>query len=136
MRDGASVNESALTRLQDFFPQMLGVVCFSHTLDNVGKRFATPTLDTFGQYWVRLMSVSTAAKLQWTDLTDQAPLTFSETRWWSRWEVYQQLLVQFADISLFLDNSQDIAPKVCDHLRAIMNDDQRRNSLRIELSWP
>ena len=36
MRDGASVNESALTRLQDFFPQMLGVVCFSHTLDNVG----------------------------------------------------------------------------------------------------
>ena len=47
------------------FPNMVKVVCFSHT---------------------------------WKDLTGRAPKSYSETRWWSRWEVYQQLMVQFGDV--------------------------------------
>ncbi|CAB4040917.1 DNA-directed primase polymerase, partial [Paramuricea clavata] len=38
MRDGASVNQAALNRIAFIFPNLLNVVCFSHTLDNVAKR--------------------------------------------------------------------------------------------------
>ena len=37
MRDGASVNQAALNRIQFSFPKMLNIVCFSHTFDNVGS---------------------------------------------------------------------------------------------------
>ena len=44
MRDGASVNQAALNRIQFFFPKMLNIVCFFHTLDNVGNHLMIPTL--------------------------------------------------------------------------------------------
>ena len=86
MRDGASVNGAAVRNLQEFMPSVMNVLCFSHTLDNVGQHFNTPILDTFGQKWIRLFSVSHKAKLRWKDQTGQAAKSFSETRWWSRWE--------------------------------------------------
>ena len=36
MQDGASVNQAALNIVSFIFPNMVNVVCFSHTLDNVG----------------------------------------------------------------------------------------------------
>ena len=39
MRDGASVNEAGLCQVMFFFPNILNVICFSHTINNVGKHF-------------------------------------------------------------------------------------------------
>ena len=39
MRDGASVNGAALRQLKFFFPNLMDIVCFSHTVDNVGGHF-------------------------------------------------------------------------------------------------
>ena len=61
MKDGASVNQAALQQVRFFFPQLLDVTCFSHTIDNVGKHFNFRVLDTFAQYWVSLFSHSGAA---------------------------------------------------------------------------
>lgn len=36
--------EAALTHIKFVFPKMLSVVCFSHTLDNVGNHFKVPDL--------------------------------------------------------------------------------------------
>ena len=47
MRDGASVNEAGLRQVMFFFPNILNVICFSHTIDNVGKHFEFSVLDTF-----------------------------------------------------------------------------------------
>ena len=44
MKDGASVNEAALKHIKVVLPKMLSVVCFSHTLDNVGNHFKVPDL--------------------------------------------------------------------------------------------
>ena len=44
MRDGASVNQATLDRIQFIFPKTFNVVCFSHTLDNVGNHFVIPSL--------------------------------------------------------------------------------------------
>ena len=39
MRDGVAVNGAAVRSLKPFMPAMIDVVCFSHTLDNVGSAF-------------------------------------------------------------------------------------------------
>ncbi len=44
MRDGASVNQAALNRIQFIFPKTFNVVCLSHTLDNVANHFVIPNL--------------------------------------------------------------------------------------------
>ena len=90
MRDGASVNQAALNIVSFIFPKH--VVCFSHTLDNVGNHFKIPILKEFGSLWMRMFRNSCKAKLLWKDLTGRAPKSYSETRWWSRWEVHQQLI--------------------------------------------
>ena len=56
MKDGAYVNQAALLQARFFFPQLLDVTCFSHTIDNVGRHFEFRVLDTFAQYWVSLFS--------------------------------------------------------------------------------
>ena len=48
IKDGASVNQAALNHIKFVLPKMLSVVCFSHTLDNVGNHFKVPDLLSFG----------------------------------------------------------------------------------------
>ena len=62
---------------------MLNIVCFSHTLDNVGSHLMILTLQEFEHLWVRLFH-SYGAKLAWKDLTGRKPKSYSETRWWSK----------------------------------------------------
>ena len=73
MRDGASINQAALNRIKFFFPKMLTmIVCFSHTLDNVGSHLMIPALQEFGDLWVRLFH-SYRAKREWKNLTARKP---------------------------------------------------------------
>ena len=134
MHDGAAVNGAAVRNLQPFMPSVMDIVCFSHTLDNVGRHFHTPVLDEFGPKWVRLFAVSYKVKLLWMEQTGQAVKSYSETRWWSRWEVYDQLLLLFGDVRPFLEANQDVAPKLTDHLWAIINDSQQLCRLKLELA--
>ena len=76
MRDGASVNEAALNRIHFMFPKTFNVVCFSHTLDNVGNHFVIPNLKEFGNLWIRLFSSSHKEALMWRDLTGRKPKCF------------------------------------------------------------
>ena len=134
MRDGPSVNGAAIARLRDFMPNLVDVTCFSHMSDNVGKRFETPVLDEFGQHWVRLFSSSCKAKLLWAERTGCTPKSYSETRWWSRWEVYKRLLECFSKVRPFLDDNTAVAPKVTQHLRAMMDDEKQLQLLKLELA--
>ena len=63
MRDGASVIEAGLRQVMFFFPNILNVICFSHTIDNVGKHFEFSVLDTFSRCWNTMFSLSPAARL-------------------------------------------------------------------------
>ena len=135
MRDGASVNQAALNRIQFFFPKMLNIVCFSHTLDNVGSHLMIPTLQEFGHLWVRLFH-SNRAKLAWKDLTGQKSKSYSETRWWSKWEVYKQLLEQFGDVPRFLQEAaaDKIAPNIVPQLQDLLSDPESLVNLKLELA--
>ena len=80
MRDRAGVNQATLNRIQCIFPNFLNVVCFSHTLDNVGSHLMILTLQEFGNLRIRLFH-SYRAKLVWKDLTGWKSKSYGETRW-------------------------------------------------------
>ena len=136
MRDSASVKQAALDRITFIFPKMLNVVCFSHTLDNVGNHLVIPTLVEFGSLWIRMFRHSFKAKLLRKDLTGQTPRSYSETRWWSKWEVYHQLMVQFGDVARFVEEAKDakVCPQLLPQLQAILSEPQRPMNLKLELA--
>lgn len=47
MRDRASTNEVSI-RPKVLYPNVLDIGCFSHTIDNTGGHFRTPSLSSFG----------------------------------------------------------------------------------------
>ena len=50
VRDGAAVNGAAIRHVKEImYPDVVDIVCASHTLDNIGKHFQTATLDEFVQ---------------------------------------------------------------------------------------
>ena len=63
MREGASVNGTALRQLKFFYADLFHVVCFSHTLDNVGSHFEFQVLDSFIRFWISFFSQSYNARL-------------------------------------------------------------------------
>ena len=102
MRDGASVNGAGLRQVKFFFPNILNVTCFSRTIDNVGKHFAFSVLDTFSRCWNAMFSFSPVALLLWKTRTGTAMQLQSNTRWWSKWEVLNQVMELFGDVERFL----------------------------------
>ena len=81
MRDRASVNNVAMRTLALIYPD---IGCFSHTIDHVGEKFNVPLLT---KTWISLFSKSPKARLSWKAYSNRPVPTYSETRWWSRWEV-------------------------------------------------
>ena len=64
IRDGANVNGAAVRFLKDImYTNITDIICSSHYLDNVGRKFDTPLLDYFLQSWVALFAHSLASKL-------------------------------------------------------------------------
>lgn len=134
MRDRAAVNSVALRTVKAIYPKVIDIACFSHTLDLVGSKFRTPNLSEFAQAWISLFSHSPKNKLMWRERTGRSMASYSATRWWSRWEVLEQLLVQFGDVLPFLQNEDIGSPVTKSKLLAFFTDAQKRAFLEIELA--
>ena len=65
IRDRARVNDVAMRTISVIYNNMMDVKCFSHTLDRVGDKMATPTLDDFIKGWISLFAHSPKARLAW-----------------------------------------------------------------------
>ena len=102
MRDRASVNNAAMDVVTVTYPKLLDIECLSHMLNLVGERFKTPTLNLFFTLWISLFAHSHKVKALWKEATGRAMSSYCKTRWWSRWEVMNQVLLQFGDIEPFL----------------------------------
>lgn len=109
MRDGASVNSAALRTVAVVYPALLDMCCISHTLDLVGDKFRVPTVSLFFTLWVSLFAHSPKVRAKWKERTGRAMATYSQTRWWSRWEIMQQVLEQFGDVEPFLQENPDLS---------------------------
>ena len=105
-RDLASVNSVAIRHLKILYPNLVDICCFSHTLDHVGKKMATPNLEKFMKSWVSLFAHSARSRNAFKATTGQFPKSYSETRWWSKYE----MMVQVHD--LFGDHIQPLSMEV------------------------
>ena len=112
MHDRASINSVVMRTIKVMYPLVLDIGCFSHTIDHVGEKFVTPVLDEFVSAWVLLFSHSPKSRLAWQSRVGRSVKSLSKTRWWSRWEVINQLLELFGDIEPFLVESDDLGPRM------------------------
>ena len=110
MRDRASVNSIAMKTVKIVCPKIFDIDCFSHTIDRVGEHFNIPTLEEFVMSWLSLFSHSVKGKFLWKQRTGQTLASYSLTRWWSKWELMKQIMVQFGDIEPFLTENTDLGP--------------------------
>ena len=60
--------------------------------------------------------------------------SYSATRWWSKWEIFKQIMLQFGDIKLFLNRNTDLDPSSRPKLLAILTDQEKLNCLKLELA--
>ena len=134
MRDRASVNNVTLTTVKIVYPMLIDVGCYSHTIIHVGERFSTPTLSEFVSAWLTLFSHSPKTRLLWRERTGRSMASYSPTRWWSKWELMKQLLLQFGDVQPFLEENDDLGPATRPKLLAILTNPQRKSLLQIELA--
>lgn len=134
MRDRASANNVAMRTIKVVYSNVLDVGCFSHTLDLVGNYFKLPNLTEFLNNWLLLFSHSVKCKFLWQEQTGKTMATYSHTRWWSKWEIMSQILVQFGDVKPFLEKNTDIGSSTRPKLLAFFEDSQKLNHLKIELA--
>ena len=62
MKDGAAVNEAALNQVMFYIPNIFSITCFSHVIDNAGKKFQFRILDTFFSHWHGMFAHSPAVR--------------------------------------------------------------------------
>ena len=136
MRDGASVNGAAMRTVKVVFPKVVDVRCFSHAIDGIGSHFNIPTLGRFLQLWNALFGHSPATRIAWKERTGISNKSYSPTRWWSWWEVANQIMLQFAEIHPFLQaRLQEAANKATlRQLDEMLANAQTKLLLQIELA--
>ena len=83
---------------------------------------------------ISLFAHSVKAKIRWKELTGLPVCSYSETRWWSKWEVIDQRLKVFGDVEQFLTNNTDLAPTTRNKLLGFMSDTTKRSTLELETS--
>ena len=134
MRDGASVNGNAIKQLLFFYPKIMDITCFSHTINNVGSKFVFKVLDVFFHHWVNLFAHSYNAKLLWKQKTGKSMSSHSNTRWWSKWEMLKQVSDYFGDVAPFLQENDNLSPQTRRHLLDIFESPQELQLLKLELA--
>ena len=85
-RDRASVNNVAIKHLKILYPNLVDIGCFSHALDHVGEKMVMPNLQKFMKSWVSLFAHNACSSIAFKAITGQLPESYSETRWWSKYD--------------------------------------------------
>lgn len=134
MRDRAKVNDVAVRSMKPLYTKLFDVGCFSHTLDHVGEAVVSEQLDIFVSSWVQLFSHSPKSRLEWKALTDVGVRSYSKTRWWSRFEVMDQLHNLFGYVVAFLCTDVESPGALCIRLRATVENLEARAQLQIQLA--
>jgi hypothetical protein len=117
------------------FKRSLDIPCFSHTINNAGEAAETPKLLQFTQWFPTLFSKSPANKLFWKTMTGLPQLpTVSETRWWSRFELYDKVMTLWPDICSLVEKEEfaESSPETRKRLSKLIADEG--NVIRLELA--
>jgi len=120
--------------LKVLYLAVLGIGCFSDTLNCVGEKFNAPYVNDCTTYWVSLFSHSFKAQAIWKQQTGRTISSFSVTRWWSKWEVMNQILELFGDIESFLKVPEEFSGSTRAKLLKYFATTQIKHNLKVELA--
>ena len=81
-----------------------------------------------------MFSLSPASRLLWRTRTGTAMQLHSKTRWWSKWEVLNQVMEFFGDVEPFLRENDNLSPIFRASLLEIFDDSATARDLDIELA--
>lgn len=121
MADRCSVNEAAIAGLMVLWTKSVHVGCYSHTLSNSGKKFRTKVLDQAMTAWFEIVR-SHGGQLAVQLTFGERARTYSDTRWWSRWECVNQVYSHIAEMPNLLSylESHGLCEKSCETLREVV----------------
>ena len=94
----------------------------------------TPVLNDFSKDWIGMFSRSPRLRLLWRTQTGRCVPSYSTTRWWSHFEVIDQILTAFGDVQTFIMSNDDLPPASSGKLREILNDPAKLRKLKVELA--
>lgn len=97
-------------------------------MDLVGENFSVPHLAEFSTWWVSLFIAPKPVYCGGGKPVDQMP-GYSPTRWWSKWELINQVMELFG-----LRRNEDLAPATRARLLDYFNDAQKNAYLQIEMA--
>ena len=66
--------------------------------------------------------------------TGKCMASYSKTRWWSKWEILHQIMVQFGDIEPFLTVSTNIGPSLRPKMLDILHSVPGLGQLKMKLA--
>ena len=134
MRDRASTNNVAMDTVSIIYPKVVDIGCLSHTIGHVGDKFQTQLLSGFVTTWITLFSHSPKVKMLWKTLTGKSMPAYSNTRWWSKWEVIKHMMLYFEDMLKLLQENPEIGTSSRPKLLAVLEDGQQCALLKIEMA--
>lgn len=137
MRDRVAANTAALRIVKAVLGrQVFDSECWCHTANHVGENFATPNLDKFFKAWVKAVSKSVNVRRRYKLKFGDSPKRHKDIRWWSKWEVLEQLMREMAEIPTFvLDlHGAGLVPKCASKMLQIINDPDAWRKLKLELA--
>lgn len=73
-------------------------------------------------------------RAKWKEKTGRSMALYSQTRWWSRWEIMPQVLEQFGDVEPFLQENVDLGAATRTKLQEILHDPMQLLLLKVELA--
>jgi hypothetical protein len=135
MRDRASVNELAMELLKVFYPDLTDIGCISHAYNNTSDRFEAPQLKLFEEKFTCCVKLSQKAKFIYKKLMERFPKTGSRTRWWSRWETMNEIMLFWPQVHLWVDECTEL--DMCENSMAVMRDllyGNSREDLQVQLA--
>ena len=133
-RDSCAVNYQTVNSLLPLSINALNMLCFPHTLHNMGKHLVIPTLEELMTPWLQLVCHPGGAKLRWAAIVGGSVASYSKVRWWSRWEIMKQIALHFGALPQFLaDLDRDgIGDATTKKMLAVITN--HRASLELELA--
>ena len=81
-----------------------------------------------------MFSHSLKSHLQWSNSVGFNVRLLCKTRWWSRWEVINQILELFGEIEPFLIENDDLAPRTKQKMINILQDPTNNAYLQVEMA--
>jgi hypothetical protein len=133
--DRASTNTAAVDMLLVFMIFAIFIGCFSHTLNNVGKKFIFDVLDDFMAAFLS-MQRSKGACMIWVTLAGVVPRSHNAIRWWALHEAVRHVWDHRDCLDEFVTRCQadDLADRSIARMQSTLDDPASRLLLFLQMA--